>query len=274
MAILFSLLGVFVVGVLLGLYARFIEPNLLVVRKIRINIGLGLNSGDPLRIALISDLHYPRLTDYHAVRRVIEKANRFNPDLVFVLGDVFDKRRRDPAILPDDIKTVFQSIQSKSGVFGVLGNHDHWFDAPAIRNALGTQTEIRLIDNASVCLDLRGHPFYLTGVGDYGTGNANYSRAVRNVPEDASIILLSHNPDVVEVIRDPRILVQFSGHTHGGQVRLPFIGALRVPSKFGDRYSKGLSRRGNHLLYVTCGIGSIKRIRFLCPPEVTWVEIY
>lgn len=271
MVILFFLL---VVGVLLGVYARFIEPNLLIVRKVRIDTGLRMGRGEPLRVALISDLHYPRLTDYRRVRRVIERANQFDPDLVFILGDIFDKRRRDPAVLPDDINAVFRDIRSRFGVFGVLGNHDHWFDAPSIRNALGTQTEIRLIDNASVRLELPGSLIYLTGVGDYGTGNTNYGRAVRDIPEEAPIILLSHNPDVVEVIRDPRILVQFSGHTHGGQVRLPLVGALRVPSRFGNRYSKGLSRQGNHLLYVTCGIASIKHLRFLCPPEVTWVEIY
>jgi predicted MPP superfamily phosphohydrolase len=102
----------------------------------------------------------------------------------------------------------------------------------------------------------------------------NYAQAVSDVPQDASILLLSHNPDVIEDINDSRILVQFSGHTHGGQIWLPFIGALKVPSKFGNKYSQGLIKAGNHLLYVNRGICSVKNRRFLCPPEVTWVEMY
>lgn len=256
------------------LYARFVEPNVLVVRKIRIDSGRDINNGKPLRITLLSDFHYPRHADSRLVRRAIEKSNRFDPDLVFMLGDFFDKNRNNPAILPCDVKTVFGEIRSKLGIFGVLGNHDHRFDEQAIRKVLESETDIRLIDNSSIGIELSGVPIYIAGVGDLRSKDAHYDRAVRGIPQDSGIILLSHNPDVVEEISDPRILIQFSGHTHGGQVRLPFIGALRVPSKFGSRYSQGLIDCGNHLLYVNRGICSMKRIRFMCPPEVTWVEIY
>lgn len=112
------------------------------------------------------------------------------------------------------------------------------------------------------------------GVGDLWAGSVRYEQATEAIPPDSPILLLSHNPDVIEQIRDPRILIQFSGHTHGGQIRLPFVGALKVPSRFGNRYARGLIGNGNHLLYVSSGICSMKHVRFLCPPEVTWVEIY
>lgn len=238
MAILVYLAGF---CLLIALYARYVEPNSLVVRKIRINSDRGVNLSKPLRIALISDLHYPRWTNYRMVRRAIAAANRFDPDLVFFLGDLFDKSRKDPAILPSNVKEIFSNIDNRLGVYGVLGNHDHWFDEPAIRQVLAEETNIRLIDNQSVRIDLPEGPLYLAGVGDLLTGSVRYDEAVANLPADASIILLSHNPDVVEDISDSRIIVQFSGHTHGGQIRLPFIGALRVPSKFGNKYSQGLS---------------------------------
>jgi predicted MPP superfamily phosphohydrolase len=270
---MYLLISILALPLLILFYARFVEPNTLVVRKIRVKTGRIGNDGQPLRIALLSDFHYPRCANRRLIRRAFEASDRFDPDLVFLLGDFFDKRRKDPAILPGDIKTVFGNIRSQYGVFGVLGNHDHWFDAEAIRTALATETEIRLIDNASVRIELPGGPIYIAGVGDLRTGHVDYEKAACDIPPDAPIVLLSHNPDVVESIRDPRIRIQFSGHTHGGQVRLPFFGALRVPSRFGNRYSQGMSDKGNHLLYVNTGICSIRNIRFLCPPEVTWVEI-
>lgn len=144
--------------VVTALYARYTEPNRLVLRKIKIDSGRRINNGKPLRICLFSDLHYPRYTTYRMVRRAIEKSNLFDPDLVFVLGDFFDKNRSDPAILPGNIDALLGSIRSRFGVYGVLGNHDHWFDELAIRNALASKTEIRLIDNASARIDLPAGP--------------------------------------------------------------------------------------------------------------------
>jgi predicted MPP superfamily phosphohydrolase len=255
-------------------YARFVEPNLLVVRRLRLRRKASAGGGSPLRITLISDFHYPRYSDYRMVRRAIEASNALDPDVVFLLGDFFDKNRKDPAVLPENIGALFGGIRSRLGVFGVLGNHDHWFDERAIRNALGAETNILLVDNASALIEASETPLYVVGVGDLWCKNARYDQAVSEVPGNASIILLSHNPDVIAQIRDPRILVQFSGHTHGGQVRLPFVGALRVPSEFGNRYASGLvTGEGHHPLYVNSGICSMKGIRFLCPPEVTSVEI-
>ena len=258
----------------LYLYARYIEPRLIVVRKIKIDTGQGLNGGQGLRIAVMSDFHYPRASSSALVRRAIAKSNRFNPDIAVILGDFFARSRFDPKTLPEDVGEVFGGINSQMGIFGVLGNHDHSFGAEAIRDRMECDTKIRIIDNFAIPLRLEGKTVYLVGVGDLWSKDADYKRAVQTVPEDASIILLSHNPDVIETIKDPRILIQFSGHTHGGQIRLPFIGALRVPSKFGNKYCKGLIKTGNHLLYVNSGICSMKHIRFLCPPEVTWVKIY
>lgn len=257
-----------------AVYARFIEPNIIIVRRVRINRQLNLGTDKPLRISLLSDFHYPRYAHQKLVRRAIELSNQFDPDLVFILGDFFDKNKNDPAVLPNNVGTVFSGIQSRFGVFGVLGNHDHWFDEEAIRNLLASETNIQLVDNSSVPISLPRGVLYIAGVGDLWSQNVDYKRAVANVPQSSPILLLSHNPDVVELLHDPRILIRFSGHTHGGQIRLPFIGALRVPSAFGNRYAKGLVTRGNHPLYVNCGICSMKRIRFLCPPETTWVELY
>ncbi len=258
----------------LYLYARHVEPNWILIRKVRIDTGKRLNGVPPLRVAILSDFHYPRYSSYAMVRKSIAKSNQFDPDLVLMLGDFFDKNRRDPAVLPENIGALFGGVENRLGVFGVLGNHDHWFDTEAIQTRISSETPIRLIDNAAIPIELPGTTIYLAGVGDLWSKDADYKRAVQTIPADAPIILLAHNPDVIEGVKDPRILVQFSGHTHGGQVRLPFIGALKVPSKFGNRYCKGLIKTGNHLLYVNSGICSMKNIRFLCPPEVTWVEIY
>jgi uncharacterized protein len=262
------------IGVILFLYARFVEPNQLAVRRLRVDSKGAVDPGVPLRIALLSDFHYPRSMSAAAVRRAIETANRLEPDIVFVLGDIFDKRSHEPAVLPQDIREVFAGIKSRHGVFGVLGNHDHWFDAPAIRKAIAAETNIRLIDNESIRLEIDGKSLYIVGVGDLGSKDMDFAKAVRDVPTDAPIVLLSHNPDVVEEIRDERIIVQFSGHTHGGQVRLPGIGAPYVPSRFGSKYALGWCTQGNHPLYVTTGVCSTEQLRFLCPPEVTWVELY
>ncbi|MES2460410.1 MAG: metallophosphoesterase [Armatimonadota bacterium] len=271
MILLVWLILVFTIALL---YARYIEPKWIFVRKIKIDTHRNINGGRGLRIALLSDFHYPRAASYELVRKAITKSSEFDPDIVLILGDFFARSRFDPVSLPHNVQEVFGNIRSRLGVFGVLGNHDHSFSANAIQDRIASDTQIRLIDNRAVPLEIEGSTIYLVGVGDLWSRNANYEQAVKEVPQESAIVLLSHNPDVIEDISDSRILAQFSGHTHGGQIRLPFFGALRVPSKFGNKYSKGLIKTGTHPLYVNSGICSVKNIRFLCPPEVTWVELF
>ena len=126
------------------------------------------------------------------------------------------------------------------------------------------------LTNRGIALRRPGTLFHIAGVGDLWTDDQDLPRALSSVPEDGCAVLLSHNPDYLEDMDDRRVKLMLAGHTHGGQVDIPFLGAPVVPSKFGRRYASGLVERDWKRVYVTRGVGmSVMPVRFRCRPEVS-----
>jgi predicted MPP superfamily phosphohydrolase len=168
------------------------------------------------------------------------------------------------------------------GVVAVLGNHDHWEGVDACRAAFDS-IKIALIDNGRLFLSRRGlssepsrDALCIAGVGDLWDDRVDLPAALKDAPADMPRILLSHNPDVAELgeLAFNRVDLMLSGHTHGGQVALPVVGALRVPSRFGQRYAGGLCPGPACPVIVSRGVGmTILPVRFGVPPEIGLITL-
>lgn len=225
------------------------------------------------RIALLSDLHVfpytPRRLLEQAVRVVSERA----PDLVVMPGDFvsYSARRLER------YRELLGRLQAPDGVLATLGNHDHKVGAGKVRRTL-EGAGVRVLHNESVGLERGGAHLAVAGLDDVLEGEPDLTAALREVDESGPALLLVHEPDLApENLRDPRVGLQLSGHSHGGQIRIPFVagaaGAPRLP-KLGRRYPAGRYDLPGGTLYTTRGVGVIGLpLRFACPPEVTLVRL-
>jgi len=222
------------------------------------------------RVALLSDTHCGPWTGPAFIAHAVALANGVRPDLIVLCGD-FNQRSRayiEPGIEP------FADCSAPDGVFAVLGNHDHWEDAALTVRTL-RRVGVQPLTNAGVVVNRRGARLALGGVDDLWEGRQDPASAFRGVPADVPRILLSHNPDYAERLPSGvRIDLMLSGHTHGGQVLLPWVGAPLLPVTTGQKYRAGLVRGPRCQVYVSRGVGTITPpVRFRCPPEVTVVEL-
>lgn len=247
------------------------EPHRISFERVDVPIQ-GLDPAfDGYRIAVVSDWHLPRRITAERLREIFQQAFEFQPDLVVAPGDLCDEKGGGPV---PDFAGVFDGRSCPDGFYTVLGNHDHWWDAGRLRLNLAKATPFLLLDQKHIQLRRRGASIALGGVGDLWTDVCDPVATFRGVPDDVPRILLSHNPDVAEDRVWPvRVDLQISGHTHGGEVCWWPGRALKVPSKHGGKFRAGLVEGRSHRVYVSRGITSPRGVRFLCPPEVTWMTL-
>ena len=222
-----------------------------------------------LRIAFLTDIHHGPWTSLAYIRACVAKANELKPDLILLGGDYCHNGSEyiRPSI------TALGALKAPLGVFAVLGNHDHYHGAELTRDAL-EENSIGLLLNEGVWLKRGGGRLCLAGVDDFWMGNSKVQPALEGVGKDERCLLVSHNPDFVEQLHDPRVGLMLSGHTHGGQVVFPLVGAPIVPSWYGQKYCHGLIQTPNNLLFVSRGLGTITPpVRFRCRPEINLLEL-
>ncbi|WP_217355005.1 metallophosphoesterase [Ruegeria arenilitoris] len=283
-----GLLAVTLAGLVVSLYGFFIEPAMrLRVRKWKLKRADW--TAPPLRIAVIADLHAgePFVT-LKRIKQVVRRTNALDADLVLLLGDFTASHRMvSKPVAMADITPVLSGLTARHGVFAVLGNHDWWDDTAAQGRGGGPNlyadalaaNGIPVLSNSAQKLDDPG--IWLAGLEDQLAiveGNGRYrglddlSGTLRQITDDAPVILMAHEPDIFPQVPD-RVALTLSGHTHGGQIRL-FGWSPVVPSLFGNRYAYGPVREGGKDLVVSGGIGcSILPVRFGVTPEITLVEI-
>jgi hypothetical protein len=249
------------------------EPSALSVERVEVPIeGLG-KSLDGYRIALFSDIHWPRRINRQHVQRVIGLANSFDPDLIAIPGDFFDGRGIDHRHVPD-IAGLYDGLRSRDGIVYTLGNDDYIFRVANVHRELKAKSRLENIENRHRLIQRGADILAVGGVEDLYYGKPDPVRAFEGVSPDVPRILLSHNPDVAEDhVWPTRIDLQLSGHTHGGEVRIPFGPAPKIPSKYGQKFREGLVQGRSHRVYVTRGICSPRGMRFCCPPEVTHLTL-
>lgn len=258
-----------IIGMVLGIYAFGIEPNRLVIKEVELELPHWLPEHNGLRMAVLADLHVgaPHI-DLDKVQEVVERTNQLKPDVVVILGDfVVDDVLGGKVVAPEDIARVLQGLQARLGIVSILGNHDWYIDGGRMRKTLANNGQI-VLENQAVAVTHKGKSFWMAGIGDLWTRPVDIPGTLAQVKDDEPVILLSHNPDVFPDVPN-RVSLTLAGHTHGGQVFLPILGRLIVPSEYGQRFAAGhVVEEGRHL-FVGTGIGtSILPVRFRVAPEI------
>ncbi|MGO8721095.1 MAG: metallophosphoesterase [Acidobacteriaceae bacterium] len=233
---------------------------------------------DGLRIAQISDFHYEQYTEPYFIRQVVEQVNRLAPDLVLLTGDYVSE---GPMPYAYGAKSSYPCAKILAGIrcpqrWCVLGNHDARVGPKIVTDALETHG-LPVLANQNVPFERNGARIWIAGVKDIGLSDPDLHlaapRGLQAVHEP--VILLAHEPDYAdEVVKHGGIDLMLSGHSHGGQVRLPLVGALYTPP-LGRKYVEGLFHLGNGLqLYVNRGLGAVGvPVRFDCRPELTLLTL-
>jgi uncharacterized protein len=209
------------------------------------------------------------------MRRAVDIVNRMNPDVVALTGDFITvpplhhrSSARKAAANIEPCAQLLSRLHTALGSFAVLGNHDAESDSGRIVATL-EQQGIVVLRNGSVPLERMGTRIWLSGIDDVLRGKPDLERTLHAVPRNELAILLAHEPDCADRVSCSAVALQLSGHSHGGQIRLPLIGPLYLPP-LARKYPWGLHRIGPLTLYTNAGIGTIRvPVRLNCPPEVT-----
>lgn len=226
----------------------------------------------PLKLLLLSDIHVagPDMPP-ERLTRIVAQLNRLRPDLVLIAGDlVSEKRSATHIYTAAEVVAPLGRLRAPLGVVVAPGNHDHWFKPDALRAEL-EQRGLRVLQNEAIKLG----PLVIGGVDDDYSGHddvpatlAAMDRLGTGVP-----LLLSHSPDIIPDVKRP-VAAIFAGHTHCGQIRFPFVGALTYVSRYGDRFACGDLTDNGQRVFVGAGLGtSLLPLRYLTPPDAWLVTL-
>jgi predicted MPP superfamily phosphohydrolase len=253
-----------------------IEPNR--PRLIRKEIALRRwpSRLDGFTVALLSDFHYDPLFSVHPIRRAVEIVNRLNPDIIALTGDFVSVpwfgSAVNAAAHAEPCAEVLAKLRAPHGVWSVLGNHDALSDPDRVTNALKT-VGIPTLSNKAIAIEKEGARFWLGGVDDVLGGNPDLPATLHGIPSDEAVVLMAHEPDYADYVAEYPIDLQLSGHTHGGQVRIPFMAPLYLP-EMAKKYVWGQFKIRELTLYTSAGIGTVDiPVRWNCPPEVTLITL-
>ncbi len=273
-------------GLGLSSYAFAIEPRFrLEVTRYRLTPPGWPAGRRPLRIAVIADTHAcDPWMPLSRLEEIVDVTNGLQPDLTVLLGDYIGSmpRFRTGVVPIADWARVLGRLQAPLGVRSILGNHDWWTAPEEIRAAL-VANGIPVMENVVERIQAPdGVDFWLAGLGDQLAHRIGHGRSIgvddlpgtlARVVDDRPVVLLAHEPDIFVKVPD-RVSLTLCGHTHGGQVDLPFIGRPVVPSAYGDRFAYGHIVENNRNLIVSGGLGcSTLPIRFGVPPEIVAIDL-
>jgi len=234
---------------------------------------------DGFTIAQLSDFHYDPYFSQHPLHAAIKMINGLHPDLIVLTGDfvslpLFSDTQegdRKAAFAAEPCARLLWQMQAPHGLWAVLGNHDCYTDANVVTGVLRTQG-IQLLANQSAPIEANGARFWLAGVGDALVRAADLDATLQSVPDEATI-LLAHEPDYADHVARYPVDLQLSGHSHGGQVRVPFVGPFYLP-EMGRKYVWGLYTIGRLTLYTNPGLGTVGvPVRWNCSPEITLLTL-
>jgi predicted MPP superfamily phosphohydrolase len=267
--------ALFVFLAALAIWSFLIEPNRLIVHPQTIQIDNWPPELSGLRIAVVSDLHTgaPFIND-QKLKDIVDRTNALNPDLIVLLGDYMSPNSwHSHRVEPEVTAAGLKGLKAPLGVYSVLGNHDWWYNGERVRRAF-EQNGIRVLEDEVTEIKWHEKSFWLVGLADLWTRPQHIEETIAKVPAGSTIIALTHNPDIFPSLPQSVPLL-IAGHTHGGQVNLPFIGTPIVPSRFGSKYTAGHVFENGHHMFVTTGIGtSILPVRFRVTPEIVILTIY
>lgn len=216
-------------------------------------------------IAHISDMHYGMPLTRAAVRQGLQAIQAAEPDVIVFTGDFVSDARYLRELAP-----LLAPLCAPSGIFACVGNHDHWAGLDHLVRMLD-ECGIELLTNEHRTLPIRDARLVIAGVDDMWDGAPDLECALAGAPLDAPVVLLAHSPDYADIASRSPVMLQLAGHSHGGHIRLPWLGALLLP-RHGIRHDRGLHRLGAMWLYVSHGLGGWP-LRIGCRAEVTLLTL-
>ena len=259
--------------------STLVEPNRPRVVRQEIALRRWPAQMEGFTIALLSDFHYDPYFSEHPLHAAISLVNNLHPNLIAFAGDfvsvpVFESEEKDQnaALAAEPCAQLLRQMRAPHGLWAILGNHDFYTNPDVVRSALTSQG-IRVLTNQSAAIEANGARVWLSGVNDVLGGTPDLNATLQQVPGNEATILLAHEPDYADYVARHPVDLQLSGHSHGGQVRIPLLGPLYLPT-LARKYVWGRYRIGDLTLYTNPGLGTVGLpIRWNCPPEITLLTL-
>lgn len=255
-------------------YSIKIEPKMLIKKEIKLKNDINYTNGS-VKIIQFSDVHLGEFFSLNQLEKVVKKINENEPDIVVFTGDLIDVASQYENI--NEISNVLSKIDAKLGKYAVYGNHDYGGGAVRVYENIMRESGFKVLVNENHSIKVSPNKnINILGVDDVLLGKPNIEKTVKNIRHNDYNILLSHEPDYVDKFKDYNIDLVLSGHSHGGQVYIPFYGPLKSTT-YGEKYTRGLYNLNNQRdtkLYVNTGLGNTKLpIRFGNVPNISLFEI-
>ncbi len=246
--------------------AYFIEPNISAISKYELEVHYLPPAMDGLKIVQLSDIHYMPEDDERHLTSIVEKVNEINPDLIMLTGDYVSK---DASVI-DPMLVVLSKLKSKHGILACMGNHDGWNEDGIYYKKKFEKNGIQFLINQNTLLKINHDALHLAATDFIWGGAPNPIATLRGIPADAPLITMVHEPDFFDVMVNMRDRhLQLSGHTHGGQCRVPFFNYAPRKVTFGRNYIHGKYAKSESTIFVSKGIGTTGiNVRFSCLPEI------
>jgi len=253
----------------LSAYARLVEPYNYLISHTDIFIK-GLPSRfEDFRITQLTDIHLSKILGVEEVHRMVGLAQQTKPDLFVLTGDYATTYRR----YIEPCSEALSALSAPEGVWAVLGNHDHYTDPELTTRSL-QRHHIEVLSNENTTLRRASDSLQLSGIDDWSWAGADWPHAFRGLQGNVPTILLSHQPGVLEFEETRNVSLILSGHTHGGQINVPWVGAAARLVTKDLRFAQGLFRQGNVQLYVSSGTGVIGLpVRLGVRPEIAVLRL-
>ncbi|MGB3758006.1 MAG: metallophosphoesterase [Rivularia sp. (in: cyanobacteria)] len=248
------------------LYAHLIEPNWIDINYVRLKLPNLASEFNGYRIVQISDIHVDKRSKKRRLNHIFRLVNQQKPDLIAITGDFVT--RRQIKFIPK-LEATLGQLSASDKVVGVLGNHDYWANAVKIAEVLEKSNVLNL-DNKIYTLKRGNALLNIAGVDDVWMGKDRLDLVLQQLPPEGAAILLAHEPDFADTsAATNRFDLQLSGHSHAGQIRLPFFEPPLLPG-LGQKYYVGLYKIGKMFEYTNRGLGMTKlHLRFGSRPEIT-----
>lgn len=248
-------------------YAKKIEPNWIEVVPVELAIPHLDQAFDEFKIVQISDIHATELMPAERLAKIIKLVNQQQPDAIAITGDFITKRGNFYA---ERLALKLNQLQSKSGIVAILGNHDHWQKEIARLKQVIADSNITLLDNQVYLVERGSKQLAFAGLDDPYWGEPNLPQIIAQLPDNVPAILLVHEPDYIETsAATHKFALQLSGHSHGGQIKIPFFRPLILPYG-GQKYFAGLDQVEDTITYTNRGLGMTGLpLRFASRPEIT-----
>lgn len=263
-----------------GADSLFVEPYRTTLVRLEIPLKRLPEAFYGFTIAQLSDFHYDQFYSAGVVRRAIEIVNGLQPDLIVLTGDFMTvsfvewhlHHRTLPVPEVEACAKDLATLRSKYGILSVLGNHDIVANRGKITDTLQGHG-IPVLRNRAVPIEKDGARIWIAGIDDILEGRPDIEAMLHGVPPSETVVSLVHEPDFADMIAAYPVDLQLSGHSHGGQIWLPVIGAPWLPD-LAEKYPRGLRQIRGLMLYTNMGLGTIRvPVRFHCPPEITLITL-